>query len=367
MAEESRLAAGLNFDVLINEVEVPDEEVLAFVIEQDLNQPDMAVITLRNAGQKHSVACDQGQAVEIKLTDAKKVVFKGSVVGVEPIYRPGGDDKCVVRAYGPLHLLLRGRKSRTFQDQSDKQIVEKIAGEYRLTPKCGSAVNITHKHVYQHNQNDLEFLRTRAARLGYAVWVEGSDLYFDKPKTDVDSKIVFKLSDKPLEGHHLKTFAPRLSSAGVVKKVVVQGWDPEKKEKITGEASAKDSKLGSTHAGSALKDPFTKDPMTKTFVVDHPIFSTEEAKAIAEARLAEAMLGYITGDAEAFGKPDYKPGIVVTITINPDKADDKFNGMYLVTGCTHRFTRAAGGGGGGGKGDGYMTVLRVARDAEKPK
>ena len=66
----------------------------------------------------------------------------------------------------------------------------------------------------------------------------------------------------------------------------------------------------------------------------------------------------------AFGKPEYKPGIVVTITINKDVADDKFNGMYLVTGCTHRFTRASGGG---GKGDGYMTVLRVARDAEKPK
>jgi len=360
----TNLASGINFDIFIKETEIPDEEIVSFVVEQDLNQPDMAVISLRNNDHRHSTQWEQGQPVEVKLHDSGTCIFKGSVVGIEPTYKPGGESRCVIRAYGPLHLMLRGRKSRTFQDQSDKQIVEKIAGEYSLTPKCGSAVNITHKHVYQHNQNDLEFLRTRAARLGYAVWVEGTNLFFDKPKTDQDSKIEFKLSDKPIDGHHLKTFAPRLSSAGVVKKVVVQGWDPEKKEKITGEANAKASQLGATHAGGALKDPFDKDPMTKTFVVDHPIASAEEAKAIAEAKLAEAMLGYITGEAEAFGKPDYKPGIVVKITINPDKADDKFNGKYLVTGCTHRYSRGAGGG---GKGDGYMTVLRVCRDAEKPK
>lgn len=361
MPGDNHSGTGIKFAVSIGSSPVPEPDFVSFVVEQDLNQPDMAVITLRNPDHRHSTKWEQGQDLEVKVSDANTSIFKGKVVGLEPLYRGDGENRCVIRAYGPLHLLLRGRKSRTFQDQTDSKIVQAIAGEYGLQPKCGSKVNITHKHVYQHNQTDLEFLRTRAARLGYAVWVEGTTLHFDKPDPAADSSIVFKVNEKPLEGHSLKSFAPRLSSAGVVKTVVVQGWDPEKKEQITAEAQAASSKLGTTDAGSALKDPFTKAAMTKTYVVDHPIASKDEAKAIAEAKLAEHMLGFITGEAEAFGNPAYKPGIVVKIVINPDKQDDRFNGKYLITGCTHRFVS----GGGAGKNDGYMTVLRVSRDAEK--
>jgi phage protein D len=354
-------STGIKFKVLLGTTEVPDADFTSFVVEKDLNQPDMAVITLRNQDHRNS-EWDQGQDVEVKTSDSNTSIFKGTIVGVEPIYRGDGENRVVIRAYGPLHLLLRGKKSRTFQKQSDAKIVQTIAGEYGLSPKCGTKVNITHNHVYQHNQTDLEFLRTRAARLGYSVWVEGTTLHFDKPDTSASANIKFEMAKEAIAGHHLKSFAPRLSSSGIVKKVTVQGWDPEKKDKIIGEATAASSKLGSTDAAAALGSPFKKEAMTKTFVVDHPIFSPEEAKAIAEAKLAELMLSYITGEAEAFGNPEYKPGVVVQITINPDKKDDRFNGSYLVTGCTHRFTT----GGGAGKADGYMTVLRVSRDAQKP-
>lgn len=359
---DTALASAVDFDVYVGAYEIPDQEILSFTIDLDFDQPSMAVVTLRNQGHRHSSTWLQGEPLEIKVHDDSKLsVFNGSIVGIEPLYKADGNNRCVLRAYDPLHLLLRGRKSRTFQDKSDKKIVEEIAGEYGLKPSCGSAVNITHKHIYQHNQTDLEFLRTRAARLGYSVWVEGKELFFDKPRKDKSSNVEFKVSTQPIGGHHLKSFAPRMSSAAVVKKVTVQGWDPEKKEKIVGEAEAKDSPLGKANASTILTGPFAKEPMSKTFVVDHPIASPEEAKAIAEAKLEEHMLGYITGEAEAFGKPEYKPGMVVKIVINEDQADDRFNGSYLITGVTHRYVRS------GGPGDGYMTVLRVARDAEKPK
>src|SRR5262249_17875393 len=149
---------------------------------------------------------------------------------------------------------------------------------------------------------------------------------------------------------------PRLSSAGVVKSVTVQGWDPEKKQAIVGTATAASSKLGATDAASAA-NPFGD---TKTFTVDHPIMSVEEAKAIAQSKLDDYMMGFITGEADCFGNPDLKPGLVVKITVNDEKADDMFNGKYYVVGCTHTFTPTGGGGGGG-----YMTLLKVARDAQK--
>jgi Bacteriophage probable baseplate hub protein len=358
--DDNNRARSTNVDVMIAGAEVPDDEVIRFVVDMDLNQADMAVITLKNAGNRHSNAHKQGDAVEIKVTGDKKTIFKGEIVGVEPVFEAGADSKCVIRAFNRLHRLLRGRKSRTFQDQADNAIVNTIVGDHGLSAQCGSDVNITHKHVYQHNQTDLEFLRTRAARIGYSVWVDDQTLHFEKPKLDKDSGIELKITTETSEKYRIKRFAPRMSSAGVVKKVTVRGWDPEKKQEIVGEVSASGSKLGATNAAAAA-NVFGE---TKTFTVDHPIASVEEAKAIAQSKLDEYMMSYITGEAECFGHPDYKAGIVVKITVNQEQNDDLFNGKYFITGCAHMYSHAAGGGGGGGTG-GYTTVLKVARDAEK--
>jgi hypothetical protein len=152
------------------------------------------------------------------------------------------------------------------------------------------------------------------------------------------------------------TFSGRLSNAHVVKKVTVRGWDPEQKKEIVGEESAKNSPLGSSNAASTLSD-FGD---VATFFVDYPIFSVEEAKAIAKAKLDEFSLGFLTAEAEAHGDNRVKPGIVVKITVNSKTATDRFNGKYLVSGVTHRLMPGAGSSGGG-----YSMVMRLSRDAEK--
>jgi len=353
---ENTLAGAVKLDVLIDGKPVDEQEVVAVAVDLDLNQPDMAVCTLKNAGNRHSYEVKQGQSVEIKLHDDGKVVFKGEVVGIEPVFKAGAESKVVIRAFNKLHRLLRGRKSRTFQDMSDSDIVGKVAKDHGLNPQCGSDVNIKHKHVYQHNQTDLEFLRTRAARIGYAVWVEDTKLFFAPPKLKKDSQVVFDMIKNPNVGHRIKSFAPRMSSAAVVKKVTVRGWDPEKKKEIVGEAEAQNSPLGKTNAAAAI----TEFGEIKTFTVDHPIASIEEAKAIAKARLDEAMLSYITGEAEVFGNAEYKPGLIVKVVVNDEHKDDKFNGMYLVSGCTHRYIREGTTTTGG-----YTTLLKLARNAEQ--
>src|SRR5262249_24764303 len=156
-------------------------------------------------------------------------------------------------------------------------------------------------------------------------------------------------------GHRMVRFAPCMSSVGVVKKVTVRGWDFEKKQEIVGEVTASSSKLGQTDAAAA-SNAFGE---VKTFTVDHPIASVEQAKAIAQAKLDEAMMSYITGTAECLGSPDLKPGIIIKVTVNNDKADDMFNGKYLIVGCAHMYSPRSSTGGG------YMTHLKVARDAQK--
>lgn len=360
-AAPSQSAFSTDIDVFFDGTEVEDADVISFVVERDLGQPDMAVITLRNDHHKHTKDRNPAQAVEIKAGGTqegaqKTSVFKGEIVGIEPSYKAQGDSRVVIRAFNKMHRMLRGKKSKTYQDQSDQDIVSSIVGAHGLSAECGSDPKITHVHVYQHNQTDLEFIRVRAARLGFAVWCEDTKLYFDKPKTDQDSGIELKIEEAA--EHHLKAFHARVSAANVVNKVTVRGWDPKKKEEIVGEATAASSRLGSKNASSAAGDL----GQAVTFTVDHPIYSVAEAQAIAKSKLGEHMMSYLTGEAECRGHGAYKPGIVVKIIVNADTADDRFNGKYLVTGVTHKYTHGSGGNPTGG----FVSVLRVSRDAEKP-
>ena len=96
----------------------------------------------------------------------------------------------------------------------------------------------------------------------------------------------------------------------------------------------------------------------ETFTVDHPIWSQEEATAIAAGRLMELSLGYITGEAECAGNSKFDLGQVISVDVDDGAAKDPFTGKYYVMGVTHRYSAQAQSK------DGFTTVLRLARDAQ---
>jgi phage protein D len=345
-------ASASTVKIKIDGNDVDPGDLVSFTVERDLGQPDMAAVILRS-DRNPNTDFPAAAVVEIEagINANSGVIFKGEVVEICPTYRAQGDSRVVVRAFNKLHRLTRGRKSKTFVKKSDQDIASAIASDNGLQAQTGSAPKVTHEHVYQHNQTDLEFLRVRAARLGYQVWVDDTKLHFDAPKLDVDSGIKLDM-DTPGE-HLLKTFSARMSTAKVVKKVTVRGWDPKKKEEIVGQAEAAGSPLGSKN-GASVAQPFGG---TVTYTVDFPIFSVAEANAIAKAKLGEHMMSLLTAEAECRGHKAYKPGIVVTVEINPDCT--RFNGKYLVTGVTFKYTHGSGGDQSGG----LVSVLRLARDA----
>ena len=348
-------ASAPNVDVFLAGTEVPDSDFISYVIERDMYQPDMAVVVLSNQSDKWTPKAQMGAKIEIKVGSDSKLIFSGECMGVEPMYRGGETTKLTIRAVNKMHRLLRKRESLTFQNKSDQQILNQVVQSAGLTLEWKHEKSITYKHVYQHNLNGLEFVRMRAARMGCHVWCVDTKLFVKEPDLSNDSGV--KLSvDK--DGA-LRSFTPRVSSAQVVKKVTVKGWNPETKELITGEAQAQNSPLGSQNAVSAC-GAIGGDQ--ETFTVDHPIWSKEEADCLAKARLRDLNMTFITGEAECQGNADLDLGQVVEITANAaNKAsDDPFNGKYYIMGITHRHTLPKA------KEGGFVTILKVARDAQKP-
>src|SRR5206468_11114826 len=120
--------------------------------------------------------------------------------------------------------------SRTFEKRSDGEVAAILAKENQLEfGPSGPEASIGQERIVQDNQTDLEFLLERAARIGYEVFVDDQTLYFQR-RVDPSSIVLGCVQTRALSWAELKIFHPRLSSANVVSKVIVRGWDPLKQE-----------------------------------------------------------------------------------------------------------------------------------------
>jgi uncharacterized protein len=331
---------------------ITGDEVHNVTVEADINLPDMAAVVLSNKSTKWTEKLNLGDDIEISLGFAANasqtgVVFKGEVTGMEPLYDVKAGHRVVVRGLNSLHKLARGRKSVAYKDVTDKDIVDKICQNYSLSADYGDAPpTVQYDHVYQHNQSDLEFIRLRAARIGFEVLVEDTKLYFRK-RTDKDSGLSLQLTTSGES--QLEKFKPRVSTANQVSEVRVRAWDPVQKKEIIGTAKAQSSKLGDDD-GTKVANTKHKDVLEME--CDVPVFSKEQADNIAKGLLEERLMRFITGDGTCKGNPKMKPGIIVTL-----KADDKrFDGKYYITSVRHRYVLK-------GPDHGFHTDFKFQRDA----
>src|SRR5947199_2296195 len=123
MADDS--AASPNVDILIDGEEASDDHFQSYVVDRDMYQPDMAAITLANQGDVYTPK-KIGASIEIKVGKPGTTVFKGELVGLEPVYQGGSKTVITLRAMNKLHRLLRKRKSITFTDKTDQQILSQV-------------------------------------------------------------------------------------------------------------------------------------------------------------------------------------------------------------------------------------------------
>jgi len=325
-------------------VTLPEGVRHEIVVEEQVDQPPTARITVSGRkGQELAGVVKVGDDVKVESGrpgSAADAIMTGEAIGIEILHTPG--HHMVIRASNRLHRLTRAPRTREFVDVTDAEIVATIARENGLAPEASSAPSVRYDHVYQHNQTDLDFLLERAARIGFEVWCEDTTLLFRK----AEDHPAIVLASPPAPGDlRLTRFHPRLSSSNTVQKVVVRGWDPDRRE-IVGEAAAPTILLT-----DGDPDPGLVFGRTLEFLLEEPISSVEEARALAKSKLEEVSLSYITGEAEANGSPKLRPGRLAVLA----GVGERFDGQYYVAAVSHRFSHGVGCDGG------YRSRLRVRR------
>lgn len=322
----------------------------AITVQEDLAAPSMFTLeilnwddTLSSVTWSDDKLFAPGNEVDISLgyLDRIEPVLTGEITSLEPAFQKGSST-LIVRGYDPRHRLLRGRKTRSFTDSKDSQIVGKIAGEASLQVKAEDT-KVTVPYVLQRNQTDLAFIQERARRIGYELYVAKKTLQFQPRQINKTADMTLTYGSDILEMY------PRLTTMSQVGEVVVQGWDVKKKEAIVGTATVGDEAATMNGTTSGPKTTNTAFGKSTFAYVDRPVFSKAEADQIALSQFNKAALAYIDGDGLCYGRPDLKAGTVITI----EGLGEKFSGLYYITSVKHLWRT----------GRGYRTRFTYQRNA----
>ncbi len=305
------------------------------VVDTSLFLPGMFTISFQDPELKwvDSDLLKIGQPVEIKIETGaeqgglKGTLIQGEITTLEPDFSGEGKTNLLVRGYDKSHRLHRGKKSRTFLKQSDSDIVKKIAGEVGLTPVVDNT-GIRYDYIMQSNQTNMEFLLARAERIGYQVYVVEDKLYFKKGEASQGKGPELRF------GEILTAFRPRLTTSRQADKIVVKGWDPKGKEPITSETGP-DSGLNQggmqQTGGDVAKAVFEA---AEAVVVNQPVFTVDEARALAKGLSQDINREFIQAEGECTGDPRVKAGWHITLK----GIGQRFSGKYFITSATHVYS-----------------------------
>ena len=313
-------------------------DVSEVIVDRSLHLPSMFSIRIRDAQFEwvDKAELDIGKKVEISVEVSqergghKGTLIKGEITALEPYFSAHGDTTLTIRGYDKSHRLHQGKKSRVFANQTDKAIVETIAGEAGLSSDIdATSTNIQYDWVIQNNQTNMEFLLARAARIGYQVHVDDEKLYFKVGDA--------KLGDGPelVFAENLNTFQPCWSTPHQAEKAAAKGWDITKKEAISQEKTAigeglKQGGMAKT-GGDMAKAAFTA---AEAIVTDVLVQTTDQATAVATGLIKDISRDFVQAEGACGGDPRIKAGHTVTIK----GVGSRFSGEYIVTSVTHRYS-----------------------------
>lgn len=271
---------------------------------------------------------DFGKAITIKLDT--RVLFDGRIMALHADFPEGAPPRLSLLADDKLQDLRMTRRTRTFSDVSDGDVMRTIASDHSLTADL-SVSGPTHKVLAQVNQSDLAFVRERAAAVGAEVWVEGTTLKV-KPRDSRDSSSVALTW-----GNQLREFAVTADLAAQRTAVVVSGWDVAGKQAIKSEAtsSAITSELGSLTSGVSILEGIA----ARRENLAHPVpITANEGQAAADAFFKMSARRFVTGRGVAETNAGLRAGKQVELkAIGP-----LFSGKYTVTAVRHRFDTSHG-------------------------
>ena len=350
--------------VTVDGAELPPplrENILQVSVEESLHLPSMFTLVLNNdyyPGREEDQpwSAGGGGSIEDLFAIGKPItigfststtggfseeikdenLFEGEITAVETQFTSESQAPFVVRGYDVSHRLHRGRHNRSFQNVTDTDVIKRLSGEVGIPLGEVENSGAPYDYLFQANRTNMEFMRERAAKIGFELFVKDGKLNFRKPKKEETLDLKW-LKD-------FRNFRTRVSSSEQVQSVEVRGWDYETKEPISVTKSTENVLTRNEYGtGTQVAGAFRGCPPPKMIVVDQPIFSVGEAEQMAQSLIDELGGEYVQADANGQGNPKIRAGKAINLknisasSGGPQAEMGKYDGEYYVTECRHLY------------------------------
>jgi phage protein D len=291
-----------------------------------------------NWGEKQGVAdylyadrvlLDFGKRLEVRFGD--DAVFKGRIMALEGEYPEAAPPGLGVLAEDTLQDLRMTRRTRSFEDQSDRDVFTRIAQEHGLRADL-DLDGPTWPVLAQLNQSDLAFLRDRARMCGIELWLADETLHAS-PRSDRAGQAI-----RLERGKDLVEFRVLADLAHQATRLIVSGWDVDDKRRV--EHAADDAvlgaELGRDQSGAAiLRGVLGERPQSVVHTLARTI---QEAQAEAEALFRATARRFVCGEGRAEANAQLRVGRSVELA----GFGATFDGRYALVEVCHRFDPTLG-------------------------
>jgi uncharacterized protein len=267
---------------------------------------------------------DFGKAFKVKFSG--ETLFEGRIMALEASFPEGGAAEIAVLAEDRFQDLRMSRRTRTFNDLSDADVIQRIASDHGLTADA-QVDGPSYKVLAQVNQSDLAFLRERARSLDAELWMEGTTLSAVTRANRRGNAIELT------HGHQLRSFTALADLATQRSTVSASGWDVAGKSGLKHDAddSVISSELNGDDSGvSILKSALGDRKESVSHIVP---LGSEEAQAVAESYFKKCARRFVVGR----GVAETQAGLRVGAVVDLKNLGPLFSGEYYVVESRHRF------------------------------
>ncbi|MFF8873230.1 phage baseplate assembly protein V [Streptomyces massasporeus] len=297
-------------------------------VETSLDLAGTFSFVLRNPDNRllDSALLDPGKTVEIRLGYGNdlKPAFLGEIAAVEPSFPQSGAPTVQVSGYDKSYRMRHAEQEPTeYTFMNDSMVAAQIAVENGLLPVVDPTPGLKEKIIQV--GGDMAFLKERAQRYHFDVYVEWDRLHFQFPRPQAAAHV--------LEwGRNLSSFSPRISAQGAAGLQAVRGYNQELAQTIHGLALAADfdpeqltERLGSSAADLVLT-------LTRKGIRRHVLENPLDAKILAESLLTELLEGMYEGTGSCLGIPELTAGKFIEMR----GVGKRFSGTYRLRKVSHR-------------------------------
>jgi Rhs element Vgr protein len=336
MSTTSEISSGTiaTYCIKINGNAIPDVlSVQSVHVEKKVNRIPIAKIVVLD-GEANSGTFDASSSaiflpgatisIEAGYDSKNELIFKGIITSQSIRIDNVVGSALEVECRDPAVKMIVGRKSITYNNKKDSEIISNIIENYSDLSADVTTTNTIWPEQVQYYVTDWDYILALAEANGFIVTTINGKVAVNAPDSNTSS--VLKVS----YGDGLMEFNAKLNSTNQLGNVTSNSWDFKNQAILNGQATPNEAGAGNL---STKKLSEVIGLSAYQLQTSAPL-ETTDLNNWSKAQIVKSEYSKITGEAKFQGTSLIDPGKCMTF----DGLGDRFNGDYLISGVIHELS-----------------------------